>query len=388
MSPADLREQCATALLSTNLRAFLDVIRAGEGTADADGYRRHYGGRLFDGYADHPRVAIKAGQWTSTAAGAYQFLSATWSEAAKALALPDFSPPSQDLAAVFLIRRRGALVDAMQGRLDEAIAKCAKEWASLPGSPYGQPTRTREQAHATYAAAGGRLAGVVQTDEPMRTEHAQSAPASPMPEPNSASGKPNAATPQPIPDTAPKESPMPIPAIVGALLPVLTSAVPELVKLIKPDSKSAEKNATIAAKAFEVAQAALGAANAQDVAERIQSDPQAAQTVRDAVQARWYELAEVGGGIAAARTFVTDANSPHTWRIVGVVTYSALAFLGAANLIAVAAWGVAMWRETGVESATQILVQVIAADILSATSAISFWLGSSFGSRRKDEAPA
>src|SRR5690606_18849821 len=148
MSPADLRAQCETALLSTNLRAFLAVIRAGEGTSDADGYRRHYGGRLFDGYADHPRVAIKAGRWTSTAAGAYQFLSRTWDEAAKALALPDFSPASQDLAAVFLIRRRGALVAAMQGRLDEAIAGCAKEWASLPGSPYGQPTRTLAQAHA------------------------------------------------------------------------------------------------------------------------------------------------------------------------------------------------------------------------------------------------
>lgn len=298
MTPAELRAQCETALLSTNLRAFMAVIRAGEGTSDADGYRRHYGGRLFDGYADHPRVAIKAGQWTSTAAGAYQFLSATWSEAAKALALPDFSPPSQDLAAVFLIRRRGALVDAMQGRLDEAIAKCAKEWASLPGSPYGQPTRTREQAHATYAAAGGRLAGVVQTDEPMRTEPAQETGAGIAQGPERAAHM--KATPQPLPEPT-KEPPMPIPAIVGALLPVLTSAVPELVKLIKPDSKSAEKNATIAAKAFEVAQQALGAANAQDVAERIQSDPAAAQAVREAVQAHWYTLVEVGGGIAAAR---------------------------------------------------------------------------------------
>lgn len=348
MTPAELREQCATALQSTNLRAFLAVIRAGEGTSDADGYRRHYGGRLFDGYADHPRVAIKAGQWTSTAAGAYQFLSRTWDECRAALTLPDFSPPSQDLAAVFLIRRRGALVDAMQGRLDEAIAKCAKEWASLPGSPYGQPTRTREQAHATYAAAGGRLAGVVQTDEPMRTEHAQSAPASPMPEPNSASGKPNAATPQPIPDTAPKESPMPIPAIVGALLPVLTSAVPELVKLIKPDSKSAEKNASIAAKAFEVAQAALGAANAQDVAERIQSDPQAAQTVRDAVQARWYELAEVGGGIAAARELDTAGaiaglrawHSPSFWAMLLLLPLVYMLVGSIAGL-----WGYSEWSD-------------------------------------------
>lgn len=353
MSPADLREQCATALLSTNLRAFLDVIRAGEGTADADGYRRHYGGRLFDGYADHPRVAIKAGQWTSTAAGAYQFLSRTWDEAAKALALADFSPASQDLAAVFLIRRRGALADAMAGRLDKAIAGCAKEWASLPGSPYGQPTRTREQAHATYAAAGGRLTstdsppGLVQTDETddVRTEHAQVAPTSPPTEP-------------------PKEPPMPIPAIVGALLPVLTSAVPDLVKLIKPDSKAAEKNASIAAKAFEVAQAALGAANAQDVAERIQSDPKAAQAVRAAVQERWYELAEVGGGLAAAREADMAAgiaglrawHSPSFWALLLLLPLPYMLVGSVAGL-----WGFGDWSaDVRAAIATAVVSTVIA----------------------------
>ena len=104
-------------------------------------------------------------------------------------------------------------------------------------------------------------------------------------------------------DTEPAspEPTMPIPAIVAALLPVLTSAVPELVKLIKPDSESAEKNAAVAVKVFEVAKTALDAANEQEVAERIQADPQAAQTVRQAVQDRWYELAEVGGGVQAAR---------------------------------------------------------------------------------------
>lgn len=332
MSPADLREQCATALLSTNLRAFLDVIRAGEGTSDADGYRRHYGGRLFDGYADHPREAIRAGQWISTAAGAFQFLSRTWDDAAKALALADFSPASQDLAAVFLIRRRGALADAMAGRLDAAIAKCAREWASLPGSPYGQPTRTREQAHATYAAAGGRLAGLVQTDEAadMRTEHAQAEPAAPAPEPNSGSAEPNSAPPPPIPDTASKEHHMPIPAIVGALLPVLTSAVPELVKLIRPDSKAAEKNATIAAKAFEVAQAALGAANAQDVAERIQSDPQAAQAVRQAVREQWFSLSDLTQLHEAdedSRAAAALRASAEPWDMTRTLVYGMGAFL-------------------------------------------------------------
>jgi muramidase (phage lysozyme) len=264
MTPTELRKVCFDALGSQNLRAFLAVIRAGEGTSDPDGYRRQYGGTLFDSFADHPRKTITAGRWTSTAAGAFQFLSRTWDECAKALALPDFSPDSQDLAAVFLIRRRGALPDALAGRLDAAIAKCAKEWASLPGSPYGQPTRTLAQAHAVYAQAGGALAG--DDTEP-----------------------------------APQEPTMPIPTIVAALLPVLTSAVPELVKLIKPDSESAEKNAAVAVKVFEVAKTALDAANEQEVAERIQADPQAAQTVRQAVQDRWYELAEVGGGVQAAR---------------------------------------------------------------------------------------
>ena len=260
MTPADLRQACFSALGSPNLRAFLAVIRAGEGAADEDGYRRLYGGKLFDSFADHPRVAIKAGKWTSTAAGAYQFLSATWAECAKALALPDFTPASQDLAAVFLIRRRGALPDAIAGRLDEAIAKCAKEWASLPGSPYGQPTRTLAQARATYLQAGGTLAQ-----------------ATPQP-----------AKPQPV-----QEPSMPIPALVGALLPVLTSAVPELVKLIKPGSESAAKNAEVAGKVFEVAQQALGAVNAQDVVEQVQADPRAAQVVRDAVRAQWFTLSDL-----------------------------------------------------------------------------------------------
>ncbi len=145
-----------------NVQAFLRVIRAGEGTAGADGYRTMFGGGLFESYADHPRVAVTAklgGRLlTSTAAGAYQFLSRTWDEAAAALSLQDFSPASQDAAAVFLIRRRGALADVRAGRFDAAVSKLGREWASLPGSPYGQPTRTIEQARAVYESEGGSYA--------------------------------------------------------------------------------------------------------------------------------------------------------------------------------------------------------------------------------------
>lgn len=110
-----------------------------------------FGGSRFQGYWDHPRQLQSGGGWTSDAAGRYQFLSTTWDEAAIALDLADFSPASQDQAALFLIECRGALKDIDQGRLIEALTKCAWEWASLPGSPYGQPTKTIAQVSSIYS---------------------------------------------------------------------------------------------------------------------------------------------------------------------------------------------------------------------------------------------
>ena len=123
------------------VRAFLALIRKTEGA----GYNTLFGGGTFEGYADHPRQRItrKLGgrDLTSTAAGAYQFLARTWDECKPACGLPDFSPTSQDIAAIFLIDRREALEDVLEGDWKSAIAKTNREWASLPGSPYGQPTK-------------------------------------------------------------------------------------------------------------------------------------------------------------------------------------------------------------------------------------------------------
>ena len=96
-------EDFAAALQNQNLQAFLHVIRAGEGTSDADGYRRCFGGELFDAFTDHPRRLITKGRYTSTAAGAYQFLSRTWDGLVRQYGFADFSPAAQDLGAVALI---------------------------------------------------------------------------------------------------------------------------------------------------------------------------------------------------------------------------------------------------------------------------------------------
>jgi len=136
-----------------NCRAFLALIRRCEGA----GYNTLFGGGTFAGWADHPRqkVTRMAGgrALTSSAAGAYQFLARTWDDCVTATGLTDFSPASQDIAALWLIDRREALGDVIAGEWLAAIGKCNKEWASLPGSPYGQPTRSMEFCLAVIAGA-------------------------------------------------------------------------------------------------------------------------------------------------------------------------------------------------------------------------------------------
>lgn len=142
----------------SNLRAFLTMIQYAEGTYGANAYRMLYGGQLFNSYAQHPNRAITKGGITSTAAGAYQILFRTWQSVQQDLGLTDFSPASQDKAAVELIRRRGALEDVIAGRFDMAIYKCRKEWASLPGAGYGQNERSMASLMQVYQYAGGQIA--------------------------------------------------------------------------------------------------------------------------------------------------------------------------------------------------------------------------------------
>lgn len=144
-----------TLLQNKNVQAMLRVIRTGEGTADAGGYSRLFGGGNFTGFADHPRQKITKWGLTSTAAGAYQFLALSWDETKRTMGLVDFSPASQDLAALGRLAARGALDDVVAGRFTSAIKKINREWASLPGSPYGQRTMQFSAALAIYQGTGG-----------------------------------------------------------------------------------------------------------------------------------------------------------------------------------------------------------------------------------------
>ncbi|MFC4932948.1 glycoside hydrolase family 24 protein [Massilia sp. GCM10023247] len=145
-----------------NVAAFLKMIRTAEGTAGPDGYRTLVGGSLFNSFADHPRKLVtilsNGRPITSSAAGAYQILTRTWAGVKGKLMLTDFTPASQDRAAVELIRQRGALADVRAGRFGDALTKCRKEWASLPGAGYGQPEKSVGALFAAYVNAGGSVA--------------------------------------------------------------------------------------------------------------------------------------------------------------------------------------------------------------------------------------
>ena len=253
--------------LNGNVQAFLWVIRNCEGTADPDGYRRHFGGDLFTSFADHPRVKKtytlkKGGTLTSSAAGAYQFLEKTWDGLVKQYgksALPDFSPSSQDFGAVALIRGRGALKDVEEGRFETALRKCNPEWASLPGSPHGQPTKTLEFCKQIYEQHGGvyMVAPVVVA----------------------------AATP-----------------FISAAFEALVKELPTLSQLFGSGSRVSERNQKVIEATVNIVKETVGAANEQEAVAKVQSDADLRLSADAAIRASALDIFGVDlSGVGEAR---------------------------------------------------------------------------------------
>jgi muramidase (phage lysozyme) len=133
----------ATRGLPTNVVKFLMLITWTEGTdREKTPYNELFGFSNFTGYDKHPGIVIKTPNYSSSAAGRYQILSAT----AKMLKMADFTPESQDKAAIQLIKNAKAYDEVVAGNWEAAINKTNKIWASLPGSPYGQPTKKMADA--------------------------------------------------------------------------------------------------------------------------------------------------------------------------------------------------------------------------------------------------
>lgn len=161
--PYVLPSESATLSLPPNILAGLGCIRACEGTGGPNGYRMIFGGGLFDDMSQHPNIAVtfvdrKGITRKSTAAGAYQQIFATWTRLQVKLALPDFTPPSQDRAAIELIHEHNAYDALAAGDLWTFVQRCSTEWASLPASTYAQPVRTWDFTRTAFVQCGGVMA--------------------------------------------------------------------------------------------------------------------------------------------------------------------------------------------------------------------------------------
>lgn len=135
--------RCINVENDVNVKAFLKLIRYAEHKREDDSvYYMLYGGqRIFTDMSKHPDQSIKAWGKTSTAAGAYQILTETYT-LLKKQGITDFMPESQDRMAILLITRRGALRFVIDGKIEEAIPYLLREWPSLPGGSQSKMTIT------------------------------------------------------------------------------------------------------------------------------------------------------------------------------------------------------------------------------------------------------
>jgi muramidase (phage lysozyme) len=348
--------------MNNNAKAFLGMISACEGST----YKTLYGGGTFESFADHPRRSVTAGGYTSTAAGAYQILASTWDAFVKANGTHLFYPEDQDACALWLIQGRGALGDVEEGRLASAIAKCNKEWASLPGSPYGQPTRSYAYCEQHYLAAGGVLhpQGDVQPAAPIE-DHSTT-----------------------LPPQQPTRQPM---GAALALLPLVAQFIPQIMTLIKPGSASTAKDAAVAQTILNtVVQAAgvvsNGPATAQSVGaavDAMSADPELAKSVQNAVVTHpdVIGLLEIGaGGISAAREANANPSQIPFYKNPGFVIAGMLI-----PLIYIVVSRV-MFADGYSEQLKTVVVTAILSGLLGALT--GFYFGSSLSSARKDDALA
>lgn len=159
------------ALQNASIQAFMRTIRKSEGTDAPDGYNYLFGSTpsndlRFTDMMHHPNIRRPFGETYSDAAGAYQIMYATEQGLIKQLvsygmAEQDaemFDPVTQDLKCVLLFSNHDCCQKIMDGNFEFGINAFNKTWASLPGSPYGQPVHTLADVTKWYHDAGGQIA--------------------------------------------------------------------------------------------------------------------------------------------------------------------------------------------------------------------------------------
>ena len=150
--------------MNTLQQSILNRIASGETSGSpGQGYNQLYGGHEFRSLKDHPRIPIPipGSSQVSTAAGRYQITAPTWDRPKSQLGLKDFSPASQDTAALALAKQtyqqktgRDLEQDAALGQVSWPVL--GKQWTSL-----GNQVRNRAMDAGPGATALPETLGLI-----------------------------------------------------------------------------------------------------------------------------------------------------------------------------------------------------------------------------------
>lgn len=171
-----------------------------------------------------------------------------------------------------------------------------------------------------------------------------------------------------------------MPPFLLAALPALIDLVPKLAPMFSSGSERSQRNIKAAEVVVAAAKEAIGAVNEQQLVEAIQTDPTMAQKVREAVEAKWFEITEVGGGIQAARVAAekyTQPGAPGFW--LNPAFWISLVLIAMPFMLLVDVFFVHPDSYDG-----NLRTQIVTGILMVISMVGAFWLGSSMGSQKKD----
>ena len=169
---------------------------------------------------------------------------------------------------------------------------------------------------------------------------------------------------------------------LAAAVPALISALPEFARIFqKPDV--AERNVEAAVKASEIIMQSTGTTNIQAAVEKVESDPEIAQTANEALRLNMADLLDAfervwdkdEASVKAAREFSSnDKPVAGNWHFVHILSILLILLGGSA------AWFVLGTSDEPTERAMALQTLML----VGFASVVAFWLGSSRSSQIKD----
>lgn len=176
------------------------------------------------------------------------------------------------------------------------------------------------------------------------------------------------------------QEPKPMLPILAALLPSIVQAIPSLIGVFGSGGEISQRNQKAAQVVADTVVAATGSLNLQEATEKITSDDAARAAASAAVLAQ-PEIAkffEVGGGVESARKAANDPNQIPVYRNPAVIV--AFALLPLVYLVVYAVvFGQGYWSD----EMRSVVVTAVVTGLLGSIS--GYFLGSSYGSARKDQ---